>query len=153
MLKTSQRLYIRRLVKNLKIRGYNPLSNLSRGPRVCINTSPTGHPIWVRLKPFIPLPKVPLGCGPAKGCSQHTCPQPQKSSAKLIPSLPWTSGKSQKKEIRFGNILPQTRGHGVPAAHTNNPASVVELYQTNSHSWILPAGTRIYFPPPRWKKL
>lgn len=155
MIKTGLRLYVWRLVKSLKIRGYNPLSHLAGGHRVCINPPPTSHPIWVRVKPFTPLPRAPLAVAQHRAVPSTLAPQPQKSSAKLKASLLWTSGKREKKEIKFGNILPQTRGCGVcvPAVRANNPVSVVELHQTKSHSWILPAGTRIYLPPPRWKKL
>lgn len=66
----------------LKRRWYNPLHYLTRGPRVHVNTIPIGNAFWVRVKPFMPLPRLPLGCDPTRGCSQHTCPPTPKAYSK-----------------------------------------------------------------------
>lgn len=106
----------------LKRRRYNTLCYLTMGLRVHRNATPIGNAFWVRVKTFMPLPRVPPGCGPKWGCSQHTCPWPKSLLQNLHHHChgPW-GRRVGKKEGRFGNIHPQTRPRGVwvPVAHTN----------------------------------
>ena len=98
------------------------LCYLTRGPRVHVNTTPIGNAFWVRVKPFMPVPRVPLRCGPVQGYSPLYLPPHSKSLQQNLCHHchgPWV--KEGRKEIRFGNVHPQTRLSGVwvPAAHTN----------------------------------